>query len=268
MKAKVLSILPLPDFGQTSKPVFELALVQVGLSEPGFVTVQTGIFSSGDEIDMEHHVLRPEADNLLMQMARELYDNGSSRCELVDDDDFGLRNDPKDYVPHSECDDTKAAYLKHVWTLMKAAGRFDIRPDVAYYVMAFPHDHSSLHEVFELGFAVSEYQWKIRHEQAALAAYTANMQRTAGLRAATNARKQIGRANRNLILYHSKNFLSWRPKERWTNVQLAECVMDAIAGEAEESGAAPELDLQRQRVRKIIGELRRSGHLPNDAFST
>lgn len=265
MKAKVLSVLPPPDFGQVTAPAFEVAQIQNGLSDPGFVTIRSGAFKPGDEIDVEDYVLRPEADSVLMQMARELYANGTSRCEQIDDD-WGRRNDPKDYIPHAECDDTKASHLKHLWSLMKAAGRFDLRTEFVYFELRFPDDTSDLYAVFELGHAVSEYQWKIRHEQAALDAYTANQNRIAGLKAASRARTQLGRQRRNIILSHAKDLLNWHPNERWTNTSLAERVLRIVAVEAEENEDAPELDMRVQRARKIISELRKAGKLPDDAF--
>lgn len=261
MKARILSFLPSLNAEQGIAETFQLARIQIGLSEPRIIGIEKDRFEVGEEIDLSHHVLERDADGILISVARELYEHGRSNCAVVEDDDLGARSDPTDYSPNDQCSDVQAAYLKQLWHMMKAAGRFDLRAGFTYFVLDFPNDEIGLYRIFELGHLSAEYEWKIKHEKAALAEYDARTKRTAGLIAASAARKLKGRETKNIVWSYATDALTREPNRSWTNTSLAEEVLRSANQVAERNNDDCELEIDVQRIRKIIGELRASKRL-------
>ena len=261
MKAVILNFIPLLSEELEAKAQYQLAYVQMGLSEPRIVGVEKGKFSIGDEVDLSAEALERDADGLLISMAEELYKNGRSECVIVEDEDFGERSEPLNYEVYRDCPKDRSEYLSHIWKVMKEIGRFDVKENFQYYCLNYPENVFEIHRVFELGYLVSEYRWRLAHERAAQESYEASRYRLVGLAAASQARTEQGRRTSNLLFNLARLAIEREPKRRWTRKSLAEHVLEMARIEAEANFEDPELEISSTRARKLIGEFVASGKL-------
>jgi hypothetical protein len=257
VRAIITKIMPTLDDDDS----YELVFLKLGLSEEKMVGLPKGQYSVGDEINVNHQFLRSDADALLHRMTSELCSNGAFEKTEVACDELGKRYEPTNYLPDQSLDGTAKSYLVRIFALMKELGRFNIAPTHDFYFLDFPEDEVSLQGLVELGFLISEYQWKSKHENAASANYTASENRLNGVKSAAESRRLRGRETCNTVESFALEILEFEPELRNSNTRLAKAVLKAADQDALEYGGESLLPIKLQHVRKIIAKLKRQNNI-------
>lgn len=260
MKGKVLGIFPtLRDDPERDMEFVEL---QIGLGKPTLAGVKKGAFRIGQVVEVPYQLLGRDGDDILIGMARELYEHGQSDVEEVDCPELdGARLHPLNYRLNEDDGGLKAGYLQKIWHTMSELGKFDVRPGFVFYFLNIPATDGALWEIVSLGHLISEYQWRIEHEAAAEAEYRARENRRRGSAMGARERRLQGAASTDAVLEVARLVLDARPSLARNDSQLALRVLDVIADQQIEFGWHKGVNIQHQQVRKIIAKLRRGGRL-------
>lgn len=252
MKGTIVQIFPsLPGMEQT-----EVARVKIGLSEGKLVGIPSGEHRVGDEISLNYNFVGPESEGTLWAMALDLQKKG--KFQFANSTQQGR---PLAYVPSEGLLDFEGAYLQRIWRLMDALGATQVTSDGISYTLNIPTEDYKAYDIFELGYVISDYYWKLSHEEAARAEYRAKENRMNGVRAGTGAVQLRARERRNLIAGHAEDLLAQRPSLKTNLSKLAVEVLSKENKDSLSAGQESELPIKPQRVRKVLRELIDKGRI-------
>lgn len=231
---------------------FHMVTARNGLTEFDFAfSAEAPVtWQPGDLVPLHEAFLFPDPDRIGGAITDEMLLYGAF---IKEDEDEATASH---YALSKDVEPMRGAYLRAIFRLMLRAGFvLHVGRNFWRYCPDFDEDPSAQ---FQLGYLIAEYNWKYKHERAALSGYKVEQGLMAGRKEAAAEKKRLGNRSRRAVLKCAEKVLKAQPKLEDNILGLARAVHQHEAAPLKSDGS----QLSVEGIREHLQQLKVSGELP------
>jgi hypothetical protein len=245
----LVSIRVMP--GITDDWYFHLVTARSDLTEFDFAfSSKTPVtWQPGDMIPLHDAFLIPDSDRIGGAIAEEMLLYGS----FVKEDEYDSA--ASGYLLSKEVDVMRGAYLRAIFRLILQAGiMLHVGGRDWRYIPDFDEDGAAQ---FQLGYLIAEYNWKYKHERAALSGYKAGQGLATGRKEAAKEKKRQGDLSRRAVAKCAREIVKLHPALSANTLGLAREIHKSASAPLKPDGSK----LGVEAIREHLQRLKASGKL-------